>query len=115
MVAKGADHAQMAALLERFDTASGVGAVFSVGGLAVLIGTVMLTIGLIRSGVVPAWVAIALTGAVIVNIMGFTASSNGVVAASWALLLVAMGCFARASLGGGQARVRALHAHPVAR
>jgi hypothetical protein len=91
MVAQGADHAQMAGLLERFDTAAGVGLVFTVGGLAVLIGTVLLTIGLIRSRVAPAWAAVGLTVAVVVNIAGFTAASNAVVAVSWALLLAAMG------------------------
>ncbi|MEA2445363.1 MAG: hypothetical protein QOJ12_2655 [Thermoleophilales bacterium] len=115
MVAKGADRAQMAALLDRWDTAGGVGVVFSVGGLSVLIGTVLLTIGLIRSRVAPAWVAIALSAAVVVNIMGFTASSNGVVAASWALLLVAMGYIARIVLGGTEARVPDLHARPAVR
>ena len=50
MVVKGADHAQMAALLQRFDDTGGVDRVFSVGGLAVLVGSVPLTIGLILDG-----------------------------------------------------------------
>jgi hypothetical protein len=91
MIASGADHAQMAGLLDRFDNAAGVGVVFSIGGLAILIGTALLTIGLIRSRVAPAWAAVALSIAVVVNIAGFTASSNGVVALSWAVLLAAMG------------------------
>jgi hypothetical protein len=101
MVAKGADHAQMAALLERFDTAGGVGIVFSVGGLSILIGTVLLTIGLIRSRVAPAWSAAGLTVAVVVNIAGFSANSNAVVAVSWAVLLAAMGYIGWNVLTGG--------------
>jgi hypothetical protein len=91
MVTAGADRAQMAGLLERFDTASGVATIFTVGGLAVLIGTALLSIGLVRGRVAPAWAAIGLSVAVIVNIAGFGASSNAVVALSWAILLAAMG------------------------
>jgi hypothetical protein len=100
MVAKGADHAQMAALLERFDNASGVATVFSVGGLAILIGTVLLTVGLIRGRAAPAWSAIGLSLAVVINIAGFAAASNPVVALSWAVLLVAMGSMRRIVLTG---------------
>src|SRR6185369_4411896 len=53
MVAHGADRSQMAALLHRFDNAAGVGVVFSVGGLAILIGVVLLTVGLIRTHAAP--------------------------------------------------------------
>lgn len=101
MVAKGADHAQMAALLKRFDDATGVGTVFSVGGVAVVIGTLMLTIGLIRARIAPAWAAIGLSLAVIVNLVGFTDASNGLVAVSWALLLTAMGYIGRIVLSPG--------------
>jgi hypothetical protein len=104
MVAPGADRAQMAALLHRFDNAGGVSAVFSLGGLAVLVGTVMLTTGLIRARVAPAWVALGLTVAVVMNIAGFGAASNGFVAASWAVLLIAMGYLARLVLGGAALR-----------
>lgn len=95
MVANGADHAQMTALLERFDNAGGVAAVFSVGGLAILLGTVLLTVGLIRARAVPTWAAIGLSLGVLVNIAGFAAASNPLVALSWAVLLIAMG-----SIGG---------------
>ena len=98
MVATGADHAQMAALLTRFDDAAGVSVVFSVGGLAVLVGTVMLTIGLIRGRVAPAWAAIGLSLGAVVNVVGFSAASGGVVAVSWAVLLMAMIGIARVAL-----------------
>ena len=91
MVGNGADHAQMAALLKRFDEAAGIGAVFSVGGLAVLIGVVLLTVGLIRAHAAPAWAAIGLTVGTLLNIATFSSASNGGVAASWVVLLVAMG------------------------
>jgi hypothetical protein len=90
MAVAGADHAQMAALQTRFDDTAGVDGVFTVGGLSVLIGTLLLTIGLIRGRAVPAWAAVALTAAVVVNVVGFSAASNAIVAASWAILLAAM-------------------------
>jgi len=102
MVAEGADRAQMAALLERFDEAAGANIVFGVGGLAALTGTVLLSVGLIREHVAPAWAAIGLSVAVIANIAGFSASSNAAVAVSWAVLLVAMGEIGRIMLAGGK-------------
>jgi hypothetical protein len=90
MVTPGADRAQMTALLVRTDDAAGVANVYTVGGLAILIGTVLLTIGLIRSRVVPAWAALALTAAVVVNLVGFTVASDAIVGISWVILLAAM-------------------------
>src|SRR3954454_19605791 len=95
MVASGADHDQMAALLHRFDNAAGVGVVFSVGGLAVLIGVILLTVGLIRTRVAPAWAAIGLSVATLLNIVAFSSASAAGVAVSWVVLLVAMGSIGR--------------------
>jgi hypothetical protein len=94
MVGPSADRAQMVALLDRMDNAASLNAVYTVGGLAVLIGVLLLTIGLIRTRTAPAWAAIGLTVACVVNVVGFEAASNAVVAASWALLLLAMGAIA---------------------
>jgi hypothetical protein len=91
MVAGGADRAQMAALLQRFDNAAGVGVVFSVGGLSVLLGVVLLTVGVIRARVAPAWAAIGLSVATVLNIVAFSSASTAGVAVSWIALLVAMG------------------------
>jgi hypothetical protein len=95
MVTAGADRAQMAALMDRVDNAAGVSTVYSVGGLAVLVGVALLTVGLIRGRRAPAWAAIGLTVACVVNVAAFTAASNAAVAVSWALLLVSMGAIAR--------------------
>ena len=100
MVAAGADHAQMAALLKRFDDTAGVSLVFSVGGLAVLAGTVLLTVGLIRGRLAPAWAAVGISLGAVVNVAGFSAASGGVVAVSWAVLLVSMGAIGRIVLAG---------------
>jgi hypothetical protein len=50
---------------------------------------------------VPVWSAVGLGVAPIVNVAGFSAASNAVVAVSWAILLVAMAPIARAVLTGG--------------
>lgn len=102
MVAKGADHAQMAALLRRTDAVAGVSVVFTVGGLAVLIGVVLLSVGLVRTRVAPAWVAAGLSVGTVMNIAGYGASSNAVVAVSWALLLAAMSSIAFTVLAAGR-------------
>jgi hypothetical protein len=98
MVADGADRAQMAALLQRVDNAAGVGVVFSVGGLSVLIGVVLLTIGLIRTRVAPAWAAIGLSLGTVLNLVAFSSASAAGVAVSWVVLLVAMGYIGRCVL-----------------
>jgi hypothetical protein len=94
MVSGGADQAQMAALLDRFENAGGASIVFTVGGLSILIGCVLLTIGLIRDQLAPAWAAMGLSLAVLVNVVAFSAASNAGVLASWILLLVSMGALA---------------------
>jgi len=94
MVKGGADLSQMAAALDRFDNAAGSSIVFTVGGLSILIGCVLLTVGLIRQHLAATWAAVGLSAAVLLNIVGFGASSNAVVAASWVLLLVSMGALA---------------------
>jgi hypothetical protein len=105
MVGNGADHEQMAALLKRFDEAAGIGIVFSVGGLAVLIGVVLLTVGLIRAHAAPAWAAIGLTVGTLLNIVTFSSASNGGVAVSWVVLFVAMSSIAKVLLAAdGESR-----------
>jgi hypothetical protein len=100
MVAKGADHEQMAALLHRFDNAGGVGIVFSVGGLSVLVGVVALTVGLIRTRTAPRWAAVGVSVATLLNIVAFSSASAAGVAASWVVLLVALGYIGRRVLVG---------------
>jgi hypothetical protein len=100
MVADGADRAEMAALLHRFDNAAGVGAVFNVGGLSILVGVVLLTIGMMRAQVAPAWAAIGLSVATILNIVTFSSASAAGVAVSWIVLLVSLGYIGRCVLVG---------------
>jgi hypothetical protein len=91
MGARGADRAQMAALLHRFDNVAGSSLVFTVGGLALIVGIVLISIALYRARAVPAWASVGLTAGTVLNIVGFTAGSTGVLIASSVVLLASLG------------------------
>jgi len=68
--------------------------VFAVGGLSILIGCVLLTVGLVRHRLAPTWAAVGLSLAVVANVAAFSAASNAGVLASWIVLLASMGALA---------------------
>src|SRR4051794_13710662 len=77
MGARGADRAQMAALLQRFDNVAGSSIVFSIGGLAIVVGVVLLSIALYRSRTVPAWASVGLVAGARLENRGFRAPRGG--------------------------------------
>src|SRR5205814_15016 len=77
MGARGADRAQMAALLHRFDNVAGSSIVFSIGGLASVVGVVLLSIALYRSRTVPAWASVGVAAGTVLNIVGFVVAREG--------------------------------------
>jgi hypothetical protein len=91
MGAAGADRAQMAALLHRYDSALGSSLPFTIGGLALVVGVVILSVGLYRARAVPAWVAVGFVAGIVLNIVGFSASSVGILIVSSLILLAALG------------------------
>ncbi len=91
MGAPGADRAQMVALSDRYDNATGASLIFTVGGLAVIVGLAIIGIALWRTRLAPAWAAVGVPAGAIVNIVGFSVSSNALVVASNILLLAALG------------------------
>jgi hypothetical protein len=95
MGTKGADHAQMAALLDRFDNSSGASLFFGPGGIAFLTGSVVLSVALWRTPAVPRWAAVLFGTALVVQVAGFTASDVAVIAASNVASLVSMAMLAR--------------------
>jgi hypothetical protein len=99
MVSPGADRAQMVALLTRFDNAAGAAIIFRIGGPALVVGTVILSIALYRARAVPAWAAVGMAVGTFLNIAGFVASSTFVVIISSAVLLVSLGWIGRLVLG----------------
>jgi hypothetical protein len=101
MGAPGADHAQMAALLSRYDAAPGASVVFTVGGLAVIVGMVVLAAGFIRTRTAPAWAAALLPVATFLNIVAFGAASRALLLASYLLLLAGFARLAAGDLAPG--------------
>jgi hypothetical protein len=103
MGAHGADRAQMAALLHRYDNVAGSSIVFNVGGLAVVVGIVLLSVALYRSQAAPAWACGGLVAGVVLNIVGFSAGSTGILILSSVVLLATLGWIGRLVLAGGPA------------
>jgi hypothetical protein len=94
MGAEGADRAQMAALADRFESSTGSSLVFTVGGLALIVGLVLLAFALWRSGA-PTLVALGLPAGAVLNIAGFGSSDDALVIASNAVLLATFAWIAR--------------------
>lgn len=90
MVGHGADRHQMAALIDRFDNSGGNSAVFGVGGLAFLVGTILLSIALLRSRRTPAWATVLFALGIVLQLVGFTANSVALIMVSSVILVAGM-------------------------
>jgi hypothetical protein len=84
-----ANHTQMAALADRYESAAGSGLIYTVGGLALLVGTLLVAVGLWRTRVVPRWAAVGLVVGAGANIVGFGSASQPVLVASYVVMLAA--------------------------
>jgi hypothetical protein len=111
MAVPGSNRTQMAALLNRFDTTTGVALLFTIGGLALLTGCALLAAALWRSRAVPRWAALALPIGAVANIAGFSANSLVLLDVS-ALILLAAFVPAALKLLGVAPRRSELH-HPL--
>jgi hypothetical protein len=89
MGAPGADPAQMAGLADRYENAPGVSVIYSFGGLAIVVGTILIGVATWRTQVVPRWSAVAVVAGTVANVAGFTMASQTVLAGSYVLLLAA--------------------------
>jgi hypothetical protein len=98
MGSPGADPVQMAALAKRYDDAVGSSLPFTIGGIALLAGCVLLAVGVWRTRVAPRWAAVGLPVGAVVNILGFSIASTTLLVASCVILLVAMGALGRVVL-----------------
>jgi hypothetical protein len=113
MGARGADRAQMAALLHRFDNVAGASLVFSIGGLAVLLGIVLLAIALVRSHAAPAWASAGLVAGTVLNIAGLSSGSVGVLILSSLVLVATLGWIGVQVLAGDPAAGAAFRVPPA--
>jgi hypothetical protein len=89
MAAPGMNRTSMTTLLHGLDATPGLANFFNVGGLGIVLGSLLAGIGLWRAQVAPRWAAAALPAATILNIVGFAAASVPLLVASCLLLLVA--------------------------
>ncbi|HVU78892.1 MAG TPA: hypothetical protein VHC67_15050 [Gaiellaceae bacterium] len=92
MGSPAADRAQMVALSDRYD--GGTSLFFTLGGLALLAGLLVIAVVLWRQRLAPVWAAFGVPLFAVVNIVGFSMASNAVVALSNVLLLVVFAAFA---------------------
>jgi len=93
--APGADRAQMVALSDRYENATGTSLIFTAGGLAVIAGLAILAGLLWRLRLAPPWAAFGVPLGAVVNIVGFTLNDNAVVTVSNLVLLAALGWIGR--------------------
>ena len=90
MVGHGADQHQMAALIDRFDNSGGSSVVFGVGGLAFLVGTILLSIALLGRRRTPAWTTVLFALGIMLQLVGFTANSVALIMVSSVILVAGM-------------------------
>jgi hypothetical protein len=95
MVRPGQDPAQMTRLLDGMDSSAGANIAYTVGGPALLIGLLLLSIGMYRSRVAPQWVPVAFLAGAAVNVVALSNSMTSVVALSYVILLAPMVVLAR--------------------
>jgi uncharacterized protein DUF4386 len=84
-----ADHAQMVALADRYENALGSSLPYTIGGLATLVGVLLISVALWRTGAVPRWAAVGLVVGSVANVVGFSAASRPTLLASYVVLLAA--------------------------
>lgn len=115
MGAPSADHHQMAALADRYESANGSGLVYTVGGLAVLVGTLLVAVALWRTRIVPRWAAVGIAVGVGANVLGFGMANQPVLVTSYVITLAACGRIAGVVLGARSAQTAAnALPHPAA-
>src|SRR5437763_2010081 len=90
MVRHGQDPVQMTRLLDSMGSSAGANIAYTIGGPALMLGILLLSIGLYRSRVAPRWVPVAFFGGCLVSIVALSNSMTALVAISYVILLVPM-------------------------
>ncbi|MGZ4548782.1 MAG: hypothetical protein ACXVF0_04610 [Blastococcus sp.] len=89
MGAPQADQAQMAALADRYENAPGASVVYAIGGLAALVGVLLMSVALWRVRVAPRYAAAGLLLGTVANVVGLSMASRPIVVAGYVVLLAA--------------------------
>lgn len=90
MATHGHASPQMAAVVTSFDSSTGAAQLFAVGGLGLVVGTVMVAVTLRRARLVSWPTAAALGLGMAANLVGFIAMSKPLIVGSSAILLAAL-------------------------
>ena len=85
-----AGHEVMTSLSTRYDSAFGSSIIYSVGGVATMLGVALLAVGLWRTRATARWVSVVLVFATIGNFVGFSSGSQPILVASYLLLAAAL-------------------------
>jgi hypothetical protein len=88
--ARGANAAEMAALLHRFESAPGATAIFMIGGLSLMAGSVLVGIALWRARVAPGWAGLCLPVGLIGTVVAFGAGSRPMLVGASVVLVVGL-------------------------
>lgn len=91
MGSSAADRPQMVALLHRYENAPAASAIFMIGALALVVGSLLLAVALTRAHIAPLWASALLPLGVVANIAAFGAGSRLLLIASAVALLVPLG------------------------
>jgi hypothetical protein len=95
MVRPGQDPVQMTRLLDSMDSSAGANIAYTIGGPAILLGVLLLSIGLYRSRVAPRWVPVTFFAGCVVSIVALSNAMTVGVTASYLILLAPMAYLAR--------------------
>ena len=77
----------MVALSDRYESATGW--IYTIGGLSLVVGSVLLGVALWRTRTLPRWAAVALPASIVLNIVGFSVASQPVLVLSYVVALTA--------------------------
>ena len=82
------DRATMVALSDRYESATGW--IYTIGGLSLIVGSILLGAALWRTRTLPRWAAAGFPVSVVLNIFGFASASQPMLALSYVVLLAAL-------------------------
>ncbi|MGZ4398916.1 MAG: hypothetical protein ACXVZ1_10940, partial [Gaiellaceae bacterium] len=91
MGSPASDRPQMLALLHRYENAPAASAIFMIGALALVVGSLLLAVALTRSKIAPLWASVLLPLGLVANIAAFVAGSRLLLIGSSLVLLVPLG------------------------
>jgi hypothetical protein len=95
MAQSGQDPVQMARLLDRVGSSAAANITYTIGGPALLVGILLLSIALFRTRVAARWVPFAFFAATVLNVVAFSNDFAVAVTASYVVLLAPMIYLAR--------------------